>query len=130
MRIDAHQHYWKLARGDYGWLTPALTPIYRDYLPPDMAHLRATAGIDRTIAVQAAPTEAETAFLLELAAADTSIAGVVGWTDFDSHDAPARIAVMAADRLLVGLRPMIQDISDPEWMLSAPVDAAVRAMAA
>jgi predicted TIM-barrel fold metal-dependent hydrolase len=23
-RIDAHQHFWHLARGDYAWLTPAL----------------------------------------------------------------------------------------------------------
>ena len=30
MLIDAHFHCWQLARGDYGWLTPALAPIYRD----------------------------------------------------------------------------------------------------
>ena len=22
--IDAHQHFWRVDRGDYGWLTPAL----------------------------------------------------------------------------------------------------------
>ena len=22
--VDAHHHVWSLARGDYGWLTPAL----------------------------------------------------------------------------------------------------------
>ena len=30
MNIDAHLHLWRLARGDYGWLTPALAPIYRE----------------------------------------------------------------------------------------------------
>jgi L-fuconolactonase len=39
--VDAHQHFWELARGDYGWLTPALTPIYRDYGPADLRPLLA-----------------------------------------------------------------------------------------
>jgi L-fuconolactonase len=38
VRIDAHQHYWRIDRGDYGWLTPALGAIYRDFLPPPRAH--------------------------------------------------------------------------------------------
>jgi L-fuconolactonase len=29
MRVDAHHHVWRVARGDYGWLTPDL-PICRD----------------------------------------------------------------------------------------------------
>jgi L-fuconolactonase len=130
MRIDAHQHYWQVARGDYGWLTPDLAPIYRDFMPADLAPLLAAAGIDLTIAVQAAPTEAETVFLLDLAATTPSIAGVVGWTDFDSPDAPARIAEIAANPLLVGLRPMIHDIADPDWMLSPAVGRALNAMEA
>ena len=66
-RVDAHQHFWRLARGDYGWLTPAQGPIYRDFGPADLAPLLARAGIDATVLVQAAPTVAETRFLLELA---------------------------------------------------------------
>ena len=47
MRIDAHHHVWTLARGDYGWLTPALAPIYRDFHLSDLApHLAAT-GIEK-----------------------------------------------------------------------------------
>ncbi len=30
-RIDAHQHFWDPSRGDYGWLTPQLTSLYRIY---------------------------------------------------------------------------------------------------
>jgi L-fuconolactonase len=68
MRIDAHQHYWTLARSDYGWLTPALEPIHRDFGPADLQpHLRRH-GIGATILVQAAPTAAETAYLLSVAA--------------------------------------------------------------
>jgi L-fuconolactonase len=56
MRIDAHQHFWRRERGDYAWLTPALAPIYRDYLPDDLAPQLADAGVEKTIVVQAAAT--------------------------------------------------------------------------
>jgi L-fuconolactonase len=128
MIIDSHQHYWRLARGDYSWLTRKLGPIYRDFEPDDMAALLQATGVERTIAVQAAPTEAETQYLLALAKKTHSIAGVVGWTDFDSPDASRRIAAMARNRLLVGLRPMIHDIADPDWMLSSAVSKALSAM--
>ncbi len=128
MRIDAHQHYWALERGDYGWLTPALAAIHRDFGPADLAPMLEVGRIDRTILVQAAPTEAETRYLLDLAARHASIAGVVGWADFDAADAPERITALAADPLLVGLRPMIHDIADPEWMLAPSILPALRAM--
>ncbi len=82
MRIDAHQHFWQLERGDYSWPTPELEPLYRDFVPDDLApHLRRH-GIDGTILVQAAPTPAETEFLLDVAAKTPFVLGVVGWTDF------------------------------------------------
>ncbi|QCK84534.1 amidohydrolase [Phreatobacter aquaticus] len=128
MRIDAHQHVWTLARGDYGWLTPALGAIHRDFGPADLKPLLDAARIDRTILVQAAPTLAETEFMLGVAAATPFVAGVVGWVDMESADASARIARLARNPLLVGLRPMIHDIADPDWMLSASLAPAIAAM--
>jgi L-fuconolactonase len=118
-RIDAHQHYWRLARGDYGWLTPAKAEIYTDFEPADLKPHLETYEIARTVLVQAAPTEAETQYLLDLAARTPTVAGVVGWVDMEAADAPARIAALAQQPRLVGLRPMIQDIADPRWMLSS-----------
>ncbi|HEX6794322.1 MAG TPA: amidohydrolase, partial [Casimicrobiaceae bacterium] len=51
--IDAHQHFWRLERGDYAWLTPTLAPIYRDFLPADLAPMLRRHGIEGTILVQA-----------------------------------------------------------------------------
>ena len=79
MQIDAHQHFWRVARGDYGWLTPQLGALYRDFGPDDLGPLLRACGISRTILVQAAPTIAETEFLLELAARTPFVAGVIGW---------------------------------------------------
>jgi len=130
IRIDAHQHFWEIARGDYGWLTPALGPIYRDFQPGHLIQRMAPHGIGRTILVQAAPTEAETHFLLDIAANNFFVGGVVGWTDFEAPDAPAAIARLAADPLLVGLRPMVQDIADDDWLLRPALAPAFTAMIA
>jgi L-fuconolactonase len=130
MRIDAHQHFWTLARGDYGWLTPALGPIHRDFDADDLSPLLARHGIARTILVQAAPTEAETAFLLDIAARTPFVAGVVGWCDFDAQDAPERIARLSGNPLLVGLRPMVHDIADANWLARPALAPALAAMTA
>lgn len=129
-RIDAHQHFWRIDRGDYGWLNTAEHPdICRDFLPADLAPLLERHGIYKTILVQAAPTVAETEFLLEIADATPFVAGVVGWVDLTSADAPSRIERLARHDKLVGLRPMLQDIPDVEWMLRPDVTTAVDAMA-
>ena len=129
MRIDAHHHLWSLARGDYGWLTSELAPIYRDFGLPDLAPHLAAAGIEGAILVQAAPTEAETLYLLDIAETTELVRGVVGWTDFDAADGAARIDALAARKLLVGLRPMVQDIDDDDWLLGAALTPLLAAMA-
>ena len=62
--IDAHFHSWLLSRGDYGWLTPALPAIYRDVSIADWQAQASAHGITGGVLVQAAPTEAETQWLL------------------------------------------------------------------
>jgi L-fuconolactonase len=131
LHIDAHQHYWSLAHHDYGWLedTPALRPIYRDFGPADLAPLLDGAGVDATVLVQAAPSEAETWRLLALAAQPGSrVRAVVGWTDLAAPDAPARIRRLAQETLLKGLRPMLQDIAEPDWILGPALRPAIQAM--
>ncbi len=131
IRIDAHQHFWKIARGDYGWLTAVDHPlIHRDFLPKDLLPLLKDARIDKTILIQAAPSVAETEFLLELAAEASFVAGVVGWVDFEASDAVKTIDRLARNTSLLGLRPMIQDLADDDWMLSSRIEPAIAAMAA
>ncbi|MEC0090021.1 amidohydrolase family protein [Paenibacillus macquariensis] len=77
--LDSHVHFWKLERGDYHWLKPSNPVLYQNYLPSDL--LGIAEAVRGFIAVQAAPTVAETEFLLELARNDERILGVVGWLD-------------------------------------------------
>jgi L-fuconolactonase len=78
--------------------------------------------------VQAAPTVAETEFLIGIARATPFVAGVVGWVEFSAPDAARTIERLAADPKLVGLRPMVQDIADDDWLIGADLDAAFRAI--
>lgn len=126
--IDAHFHIWQLARADYGWLTPAAGPIYRDVTLADWRRVSAPCGITAGILVQAAPTEGETHFLLQKAHGAPDVLGVVGWVDLLAPGAAARIRALAADSMLKGLRPMLQDIADPEWILQDTLHDAFGAM--
>lgn len=130
LRIDAHQHFWTTFRDDYGWLTPELGIIYRNFLPQDLQPLLVANGIARTIVVQAAPSEAETFYLLDIAAECEFVAGVVGWVDFEADDSAERIAAMAHRGGIVGLRPMVQDIDDTQWLLRPSLQPAFDAMIA
>lgn len=130
-RIDGHCHYWALQRGDYGWLTPDaphLTPIYRDFGAAEMRPLAAAAGIARRILVQAAPTEAETQFLLDQGGDDKAVAGVVGWVDLSAADSAAALDRFTADPLFKGVRPMLQDLDDVDWIITRPHPQAIAAL--
>jgi L-fuconolactonase len=128
--IDAHVHFWRPARGDYGWLTPDLTGLHRDVLPDELRPIAAAAGVESVIAVQAAPTEDETRYLLDLARADPLIAGVVGWVDLVASDVGERLAALVGEGagLLKGVRPMLQDLDDPAWVAQAELDAGFAAV--
>ena len=130
MQIDAHQHYWDPARGDYGWLTPDLDILYRTFGPADLKPLRERAGIERTVLVQAAPTIEETHYLLGLARDEPSIAGVVGWVPLLSPTAPDLIEALAREPKFKGVRPMLQDLPDDTWIANPELTPAIEALIA
>ena len=121
MRIDAHQHFWAVSRGDYNWLNESLAPVYRDFTPADLMPLLANAGVDKTVIVQAAPTINETEYLLGIADATAFVGKVVGWINFEADDHRHHLERFAAHKKFAGVRPMVQDIPDPEWMHRADV---------
>jgi L-fuconolactonase len=128
--VDSHQHYWRLARGDYGWLTPQHGPLFRDFEPEHLVESLSECQVHASVLIQAAPTEAETRFLLELARSHASIAGVVGWVDFEAVDVRERVQRLMQEGAgkLKGLRPMVQDIPDGQWLRRPSLDAAFLTM--
>src|ERR671925_1381696 len=94
-RVDAHHHIWRVQRGDYHWLQPTW-PIYRDYELDDLRPL--LSDISATVLVQAAATEAETAFLLDAARNSGGLVGaVVGWMDLGAPGAADRVRQLSGE---------------------------------
>jgi len=124
--VDAHQHYWQPARGDYGWLAQAPASLQQAFLPEHLRAQRETAGVQYSVLVQAAPTEEETRYLFDQAREDSSVVGVAGWGDMEAGDVGARIDALIRDGngLLRGLRPMVQDLADPDWLARPSLDRA------
>lgn len=129
MRVDAHQHFWRLADRAGAWPPPALAAIHRDFGPDDLAPLLRGAAIDATVLVQSLPSLADTHALLALARATPFVRGVVGWVDMKARDAADTIATLARDPLLKGLRPMLQDLGDDAWIADPATAPAAEAMA-
>jgi L-fuconolactonase len=119
--IDAHQHFWLIERGDYDWLSQNSGILYNNFLPHHIAPTLKECGIDKTVAIQAAPTVEETEYLLDLYDQFDFIAGVVGWVNFDSSDFHKDFERLQKRKGFVGLRPMLQDLDDDRWILKDQV---------
>ena len=63
-----------------------------------------------------------------MADATPSIKGVVGWIDFENPNDLAHLERFAAHPKFLGVRPMIQDIPDANWMLREDIQWAFRAI--
>ena len=127
-RIDAHQHYWHPSRGDYDWMPMDNKVLARPWLPVDLRTELATNGVTRTVLVQAAATVQESEYMLGIADATDSVAGVVGWVDFEKPDDLAHLRRLAQHPKFCGVRPMIQDIADDDWMLRDDVQWGFQAL--
>jgi L-fuconolactonase len=129
VKIDAHQHFWNPARGDYGWMySDGAAPLRRSIMPEDLTTHLKTNGIDKTVLVQAAPTVNETEYMLGLADATDFVAKVVGWVDFENRDDLKTLQRLKKHPKFAGVRPMIQDLPNPDWMHRKDVQWAFAAL--
>ncbi|MFT3723330.1 MAG: amidohydrolase family protein [Hyphomonadaceae bacterium] len=118
--LDAHQHFWEVARRDHVWVSPDYPALYGDFGPAELAPLMKAAGVTHTVLVQAAETENETDYLLDIANRTDFILGVVGWLDMLADDFSVRLDHYRGKPKWVGLRPMLQShepslIDDPRF---------------
>jgi L-fuconolactonase len=121
--VDAHLHLWDLARSDYAWLTPDHGPLHRT-IPPQEARAELDGcGIAAAVLVQAEDSERDTASMLEVAAREDWVAGVVGWVRLDDPAAAERqLDRWQGSAAFRGVRHLLHD--DPRDGLLA--DPAVR----
>jgi len=124
--IDAHQHFWHPKRGDYSWMPKDDKILCRPYGPLDLAPEMAAVGVTQSVIIQAAPSIEETEYILGIADVTPTVAGVVGWVDFNDPKHSYHLDRLAEHPKFKGVRPMIQDIPDPNWMLGEQVAWAFR----
>ncbi len=117
MKIDSHQHYWHFNTDDYGWMGDNMSVIKRDFLPADLMSELQNSGFDGSVAVQARQNLIETNWLLQLADENPHIKGVVGWLDLQSENVENDIRIFAQHPKAVGVRHVIHDEEDIDFML-------------
>ncbi len=114
--VDAHHHFLDPDRIDYPFLR-FLPELARFTGPAELAPRIAEAGVAATVPVQAADHLDETRFLLAQARATPWIPGVVGWLPLASPEATRRELDVLAGEPLCGVRHLIHDEADPDWVL-------------
>jgi len=132
-RIDSHCHLWDLSRGDYGWLDPEnpdLQAIARNFNFSDLEQADGPESAEQYVVVQAAPTTEETDYLLQLSQQHQQIGAVVGWVDLSSKAVGVQLAQFSKHSKFKGVRPMLQDIEDVDWINQVARRSAIEALVA
>jgi len=117
MKIDTHQHFWKYSKEQYPWIGEGMEVLAQDRLPADLNPVLEANGIEGTIAVQARQVVAETEALLTMAEEYDFIRGVVGWVVLRSPDVEARLERFRGRAKMVGVRHVVQDEPDDQFVL-------------
>ena len=117
MKIDSHHHFWKYDPIEYSWMNEDMGVLKRDYGPTELKKEIDEAGIDGVVSVQASQTLAETDALLDYAAKEDFIKGVVGWFPLAEENVAEVIAPYVDNQLLKGVRHVVQDEPDDRFIL-------------
>lgn len=128
--IDSHLHVWDLDRADYPWLGPHLAPIDVSLGLDDVRADLRFAGVDGVVLVQAADNAEDTDTMFAVADGAPEVLGIVAWARLDDPDVTAhRIAELRADPRFVGIRVLIHDLADPDWIVRPEQDASLALLA-
>lgn len=119
MRVDAHQHFWHYNPQRDTWITKEMTVLKRDFLAGDLRGELIANRFDASIAVQADQSEAETAFLLDIAARAPWVAAVVGWVDLSNPRIVERLKYFTQFSKLRGFRHIVQAEPDDRFLVRA-----------
>jgi L-fuconolactonase len=131
MRIDAHHHVWELARHPQEWMSAdERAVIGRDFDTADWAAQARPCGINSAVLVQTVADPAETPDLLDIAAAEPTTVGVVGWVAFDAKPADALDALLDHPHAewLVGVRDLTDARAEDAFLITHAASHAIAAV--
>ena len=116
LKVDSHQHFWIFDLVRDTWITEEMVNIRGDFLPDDLKPILDQNNVTACVAVQADQSDAETAFLLDLAEKNSFIKGIVGWVDLRSADLREQLEHYRVFDKLKGFRHIVQ-AEEPGFML-------------
>ncbi|MCG3776801.1 MAG: hypothetical protein JW395_3672 [Nitrospira sp.] len=120
--IDAHQHLWNLERAQYPWLSAEYGVINRTFTEVDAEPELARSGIAHVVLVQAANSSEDTDEMIAAANRWARVAGIVGWLHLEEPDAiSGELDRWRLDSRLVGVRHLIHEEPDPDWVMRPQV---------
>jgi L-fuconolactonase len=128
MRIDSHQHFWTYNTTEYGWISEEMRVLRHDYVPEQLQKELVEVGMDGAVSVQARQSLAETEWLLRLGEKYDFIKGVVGWLPLCEADVAAYLERYGEQTLLKGVRHVLQDESDDQYVLREDFNRGIRAL--
>jgi L-fuconolactonase len=126
MKIDAHQHFWKYNPVEYDWIDDAMALIRHDFLPAHLQQEISKAGVDGVVSVQARQIVEETEWLLQLAAENDFIGGVVGWVPLRDPNVGEILKRFAVHPKLRGVRHVLQGEPDDRFMLRGDFNRGIK----
>ncbi len=130
MKIDTHQHFWKLSEVEYPWLIPAYGPIYDTFGPNQLEPFVRASGIDKTVVVQSANSYEDTASMLVHADYNDWIGAVVGWVDLlDPEATNKRLEQYKQHPKFRGMRHLIHEEKNPDWVIQDVVIESLKVLA-
>jgi L-fuconolactonase len=129
--IDTHIHIWNFDRAAYRWLDGNTTILNRSYLIEELKPQLVAAGVTEGVLVQAANTIEETRYMVEVAEQTSCLKGVVGWLPLTRPEEVAMILSggYATHPLFKGVRHLIHNEPDPEWLLQSTVIESLKLLA-
>lgn len=130
MKIDSHHHFWKYDPDTYSWMNDSMGILKRDYQPEDLKEVIDSAKIDGVISVQADQSMRETEDLLKHASECSFIRGVVGWFPLAEPELDGLLESYATNPLLKGVRHVVQDEADDQFILGDAFNKGIRRLKA
>lgn len=129
--IDTHLHIWNFSKAKYPWLDGNNTILNRTYLIEELSAERIAAGVTKAVLVQASNNFEDTDWMLENTATVDWVAGVVGWLPLQEPELVAEVLQnkYLKNNYFKGVRHLIHDEPDPQWLLQPAVIESLKILA-
>jgi L-fuconolactonase len=124
--IDSHLHLWTYDAASFDWVTDEMAVLRQDFLERELLETVEGTGVAGVVTVQAQRTVKETEWLLQLAANQPLLAGVVGWVPLESETVGELLDQLAANPKFVGVREILQGAQDAAYFENPAFHRGVR----